>query len=305
MKFIIISLLFSKTLFSNFNVVTTTTDLESIVYDLTKNIKNINVYSLSKAKQDVHYLNATPGMIVRISKADLFIENGLDLEIAWLPKVLAESRNNKVKPGSLGYLNASHGLEAIQIPESIHRDKGDVHPLGNPHYTLDPLKTLIAYKNIKDALIRLDSKNSKIYDQNYNNYFLESEKLVKIWQEKFSKFPNIKLINYHKHFDYFLNLLKIEALASIEPLPGIAPSAKHIAYLKSTFNENNIDLIIMEPWHNKKTAESLAKALNLELLVLCPNVKSCPETNNILDLFNTNAKLIYKAIEKKRIKDKN
>ncbi len=135
-------------------VTTATTDLAALVRTIGGD--RVEVYSLVRPLQDPHYLDATPGMVVRISRSDLVVENGAELEIGWLPEVLSQARNRSVRPSGRGHLNASENVDLIQVPERVFRDQGDVHPSGNPHYTLDLTATQPAAESIASALIRLD-----------------------------------------------------------------------------------------------------------------------------------------------------
>ncbi|MCC5848168.1 MAG: zinc ABC transporter substrate-binding protein [Verrucomicrobia bacterium] len=276
-------------------VTTTTTDLAALVREIGG--EHVEVVSLSRPLQDAHYLDATPGMVVRIGRSDLFVENGFELEMGWVPEVIRETRNRSVRPGGDGHVDASHGIQAIQIPERTHRDMGDVHPSGNPHYTLEPVVAQQAARNIAAGLIRVDEKNADTYKSNLDAYIARSDEVVAKWKEKFAPHANTGVIIYHKHFDYMLKSLGLNIVDAVEPLPGIAPSARHVAQLISTYDTDSVRMVIIEPWHDLRVGKQVADAIGVPLLVLCPTVGSCDGTDDVIALFETNARKILDVLE--------
>lgn len=277
-------------------VTTTTTDLAALARTIGGD--RVDVYSLSRPLQDAHYLDATPGMVVRISRSDLFIENGFDLEMGWVPEVIRETRNRRVRPGGPGHVNASTGIQAIQVPDRIHRDMGDVHPSGNPHYTLEPVVAQQAARNIADGLIRVDPEHAGLYRENLQAYIERSNEVMAAWQAKFAPHAGAQVIIYHKHFDYMLKSLGLDIVAAIEPLPGLAPSARHVANLIAQFRDaETVRAVIMEPWHDQRVGRQVAEAIGVPLLVLCPTVGSCDDTDDLISLFEANAAKILEALQ--------
>ena len=276
-------------------VTTTTTDLAALAREIGG--EHVEVVSLSRPLQDAHYLDATPGMVVRIGRSDLFIENGFELEMGWVPEVVRETRNRNVRPGGAGHVDASHGIQAIQVPERTQRDMGDVHPSGNPHYTLEPVVAQQAARTIAAGLIRVDEKNKAVYEANLAAYIARSNEVVAKWKEAFASHADAGVIIYHKHFDYMLKALGLEIVDAIEPLPGIAPSARHVARLISTHDADSVRMVIIEPWHDLRVGKQVADAIGVPLLVLCPTVGSCEGTDDVIALFETNARKLLEILE--------
>ncbi|MCC5844828.1 MAG: zinc ABC transporter substrate-binding protein [Verrucomicrobia bacterium] len=276
-------------------VTTTTTDLAALAE--TVGGDRVDVFSLSRPLQDAHYLDATPGMIVRISRSDLFIENGFDLEMGWVPEVLRETRNRNVRSGGPGHVNASNGIQAIQVPERIHRDMGDVHPSGNPHYTLDPIIAQQAARNIADGLIRVDPRHADTYRANLEAFIARSDEVVNEWVARFEPHAGSRLIIYHKHFDYMFERLGLGIADSIEPLPGLAPSARHVAGLIARHTPDTVRMVVMEPWHDQRVGRQVADGIGVPLLILCPTVGSCEGAGDLIGLFETNARKLLELLE--------
>jgi len=276
-------------------VTTSTTDLAALAEAIGGD--RVDVVSLSRPLQDAHYLDATPGMIVRISRSDLFIENGFDLEMGWVPEVLRETRNRNVRSGGPGHVNASNGIQAIQVPERIHRDMGDVHPSGNPHYTLDPIVAQQAARNIADGLIRVDPRHADTYRANLEAFIARSDEVVNEWVARFEPHAGSRLIIYHKHFDYMLERLGLAVADSIEPLPGLAPSARHVAGLIARHSPDTVRMVVMEPWHDQRVGRQVADGIGVPLLLLCPTVGSCGGAGDLIGLFETNARKLLELLE--------
>lgn len=274
-------------------VTTTTTDLAALAETIGGD--RVDVTSLSRPLQDAHYLDATPGMVVRIGRSDLFIENGFELEMGWVPEVIRETRNRRVRPGGPGHVDASAGIEAIQVPDRIHRDMGDVHPSGNPHYTLEPVIAQQAARNIAAGLIRVDGDHAAIYRENLEAYIQRSDDVVAAWQAKFEAHAGAQVIIYHTHFDYMLKSLGLDIVDAIEPLPGLAPSARHVGGLISQYSDK-VRLVIMEPWHDRRVGRQVAEGIGAPLLILCPTVGSCEGADDVIGLFETNARKILDAL---------
>lgn len=276
-------------------VTTTTTDLAALVEFLGGD--RVAVHALARPLQDPHFLDATPGMVVRVSRSGLVVSNGAELEIGWLPEVLRQTRNRAVRVGAAGYVDASAGVELIQVPEVITRDQGDVHPSGNPHYTLEPLVAAGAARAIVQGLSRVDPDGSALYERALERYREEAAAVVNHWRERFEPHCGCGVIVYHRHFDYMLKSLGLEIVDTIEPLPGLAPSARHLASLIDRYDSDSVRLVLMEPWQDRRVAERLAEALGVPLVVGCPGVGACPEAADLFSLFELNAARLLQALE--------
>src|SRR4026209_1495725 len=133
------------------NVITTTEDLASIAREVGGD--HVVVESISRGYQDPHFVEAKPSFILKLQKADLLVVVGRELEIGWLPPLIQQSRNAKIQQGAEGYLDASGQAKILEIPQGqITRAMGDVHPLGNPHYWLDPENGKIIARQIAGKL---------------------------------------------------------------------------------------------------------------------------------------------------------
>lgn len=236
---------FSSLSHAKLNVVTTTTDLAAITREVGKSL--ISVDSIARGTQDPHFIEAKPSYMSKANRADLMVSVGLDLEAAWLPGIIQGARNPKINRGEKGNLEIGAFVTPLDVPSGkISRAEGDVHPDGNPHVTLDPIRAGEIAIVIATRLGELDSsnkssfmENAKTFQQNLKNKSLE-------WQKRIDKTGIKKVITYHKTLTYFLDRFHLENPAILEPKPGIPPTSAHILSVIKMMKEQNINLILVE-----------------------------------------------------------
>lgn len=252
------------------NVVCTLPSLASI----TENVggEYVKVSSITKGAQDAHYIEAKPSYMVQLSRADLLIYSGMELEIGWLPLLIQGSRNNQVAVGAMGNLNASNALseeDILQKPRGeIDRSMGDVHPMGNPHYLLNPhlgIKTAVL---ITERLIALDPENKEEYSANLADFQSVMQDKIIRWQERFAPLKGMQVICYHPHWNYTIDWLGIQNMGFIEDRPGIPPTPKHKMETIKLMRHHNIPIVIVSSWKEPTKAAEVAKASDAELVIL-------------------------------------
>lgn len=262
----------------------------SYIGDITKKIGGelVNINTLSKPKEDPHFVIARPSLIAKIRSVDLLIINGGQIEIGWLPPLIKRANNPKVFDGAEGFLDLSQYIDMIDEHHDISRADGDVHPDGNPHFILDPYNVPIIAKAISNKLSELDPKHSSFYKKNLDKFVTEWNKKLAIWDEKMKPLKGRKVIQYHKSFDYFLKRYNMESLDTIEPIPGISPTSKHIMKLiKEIKGEKSPILIMHDVYHNRKAAKLISEKTNLKILAVPHDVNALKDANNIENFYNT------------------
>ncbi len=209
-------------------VVTTTTDIAWLLSELGGN--QVQVDSLLNGSEDPHFIDAMPHFISKVSRADIFCQVGLELELGWAPKILKKSGNQSVQPGGAGFCDVGSFIEAIDIPKGkIDRSGGDVHASGNPHFHLSPSKMIQASNGVVKVLTKIDPPHKSFY---LKNHVALKQKLNQIKEEVSSilkPFKKKKFMEYHKEFSYFMKEYGLENEGSIESVPGVPPSAGRIA----------------------------------------------------------------------------
>ena len=252
-------------------VVTTTEDLAAIAREVGGPL--IEVESLTRGVQDPHHLEARPSLILKASRADLFIEVGLELEIGWVPAVLVAARNLRIQPGGRGFLDASSVIEPMEIPaSSVDRSQGDVHSLGNPHYLLDPGNGQRVAHAIAGKLTELLPERGEELARREQAFVRALDEAIIRWNARMQPYAGRSVVTYHQSWSYFLRAFKLEAAGYIEPKPGIPPSAAHLDQLIRQMKAKRIGFIIIEPYFSRSTPELLVRETGAQLLVLPPAV---------------------------------
>lgn len=272
------------------NIVTTTSDLAAIAREVGGNL--IEVTSIAKGYQDPHFVEAKPSYLLKLRKADLFIQVGLELEVGWAPPLLQNARNPKVLPGNRGFLDASSGCDILEKGKVADRSQGDVHPLGNPHYWLDPANGRIIAQTIARRLAELDPANAASYRDNLTRFEAHLTKKEKEWAQHAAKIKGTKVVTYHNSWPNFVKHFGIEVVNFIEPKPGIPPPPAHIRALIGQIRAEKIRSILVEPYFDLKLPEKIARESGAKVLVFAPSVGSHDEIKTYTDLFDHNLKLL-------------
>ena len=238
-------------------VVATTPDLASVAREIGGD--KVNVVALAKPTEDPHFVDAKPSFIVTLNRADALVEGGAELELGWLPPLLENSRNSKVAAGAPGRVVASEGIRLLEIPTSFDRSKGDIHSLGNPHYMIDPVAVKIVARNIAAHFAALDSRNAAAYNANLARFNSRIDAKLADWQKQLAPYRGAKIVTYHRDFIYFAQRFGLSIVDELEPKPGIAPSPAHLAQVIGEMKRNNVKVILVQPFQNRKTAETVAR----------------------------------------------
>lgn len=267
------------------NIIATIPDLAAIAREVGGDL--VSVESICRGDQDPHYLEPKPSYVVKMNKADLLIEVGLDLEIGWLPVLMTQSRNPKIQRGSPGYLDASRDIPVIEIQTGkVDRSMGDIHPFGNPHYWLDPRNGLIIAREIADKLGKLDPANKTVYDGNLGAFTARLRSRIAGWEREAIGLRGKEIVTHHKSFSYFVSWLGIKVADVIEPKPGIPPPPSHITSLIDLIKSRQIGLIVSENYYDPKPSRELGKKTGAAVRDLAISVGGAPSVNTYEELFD-------------------
>ena len=245
-------------------VVATTPDLASVAKEIGGD--RVSVVALAKPTEDPHYVDAKPSHIVTLNRADALIEGGAELELGWLPPLLENSRNGKISAGAPGRIVASEGIKLIEIPTSFDRSKGDVHSLGNPHFMIDPANVKIVARNIADHFAQIDPKSAATYRGNLARFNAKLNAKLADWQKQLAPYRGSRIVTYHKDFGYLAERFGLNIVDELEPKPGIAPSPAHLAQVIGKMKATNAKVILVQPFQNRKTAETVARQTGAAVL---------------------------------------
>lgn len=291
-------LLTSTSLFSETNIITTVTDLRYIAEQIGKN--KVKVESMIRGFDDPHFVMTRPDFLVKLSEAEIFCQIGLDLEIAWAPLLLQQSRNVKIQKGQNGFCDASVGINILGKPTvQVDRSMGDMHIFGNPHYISDPVNAIQVANNIMTALQRVDPDNGDFYQQNYDEF---RERIVKLTKEELKAFQpyfGSKVAVFHDEFMYLANRFKFNANLTLEERPGIPPSSRYLEQVIKNMKANNIKVILISPVNNPQFAEYVSSQVAGSQVVVMPtSVGALPEIKTYEDTIRQGLKKIKDALDK-------
>jgi zinc/manganese transport system substrate-binding protein len=275
------------------NVVTTIPDIAAMVKEIGGS--EVSVESIAKGSQDPHFIEAKPSYMVKASRADLFLSMGLDLEIGWVPPILAGARNPRVMPGQPGYLELGTLIEAIDKPTgSISRANGDVHPHGNPHFNLDPIRWGQAAEGVGARMGELDPAHAEDYKSRASAFRKRLEEKTKSWKERIRTSGVEKVVTFHPTLNYFLDRFGLELAATLEPKPGIPPTTKHLLEVIDLVKEKKVPVILVENFFDPSAADKIVKEVPGTRVVQVPVlVQGVPGIETTADLMET----LVKAVE--------
>lgn len=277
-------------------VVTTTQDLESIAREVGGD--RIQVESLAKGYQDPHFVEPKPSFILKLHGADLLIVVGREMEIGWLPPLINQSRNARIQPNGDRYLDASLSAHILEIPTGqITRAMGDVHPQGNPHYWLSPENGRRIGQAIEKKLSELSPGDAGYFAQRYADFDKRLAEAEKRWDAAMAPYKGLKIVTYHRSWPNFVEQFGLNVVGYVEPKPGIPPSPSHTLELIQEMKRQQIKIIIMEPYFDAKTPNSIARETGARVVVLAPSVGGAKEVTDYFKLFDYDVDLLVNAIK--------
>jgi zinc/manganese transport system substrate-binding protein len=292
MFFVCISLLQAR---DKLRVVTTLTDLKSITEFIGGD--RVDVFAIATGFQNPHFVDPKPSYILKLSKADMFVTVGLDLETGWVPPLLNSARNANVLKGGAGYVDASENVPLLQVPTSVNRGEGDIHIYGNPHYWLDPAIGRIIAKNICDGLIRLDRDNESFYRGNLKKFDEKIDAKLKEWMAMMQPFKGAKIIAYHNEWIYFEQRFGLKIIDFLEPKPGIPPSPSQLAKVINEMKRDNLKVIITSPYFTAESADLVARNVGGKVVTLATSVGADESIKTYIDLFDYNVGKMVEALK--------
>ena len=277
-------------------VITSTEDLASLTREIGGD--KISVDAIAKGYQDPHFVEAKPSFILKLHSADLLVVVGRDLEIGWLPPLLQQSRNEKIQAGSAGYLDASLTVRILDIPQGqITRAMGDVHPYGNPHYWLEPGNGRRVAQAIQAKLSALQPADAAFFAQRFADFDRRLAAAEKRWDASLAPFKGTKIVTYHRSWPNFAERFGLDVMGYVEPKPGIPPSPQHTLDLISEMKKAKATVILVEPYFDLKTPQSVARETGAKVVVMSPSVGGEKVVTDYIGLFDYDVHLLVTALK--------
>jgi len=296
---------FSSLLFSSpaearkLKVVTTLSDFASLAQTIGGD--RVDTDSIAKGYQDPHFVEPKPSFILKLHDADVLIVAGLELEIGYLPPLLDQARNEKIRPTGAGYLDASVGCDILDRPTGVvTRAMGDVHPYGNPHYWLDPNNGRVIARAITAKLGALDPAGAADYAKNLADFEARLTAAEARWKARIAPFKGTKIVTYHSSWPNFAKAFSLDVVGFLEPKPGIPPTPQHKLEIINLMREQKVPLILMEVYFDRKDPDFVASKTGARVVMIPPSVGGEPAAKDYLSLFDVDVEKIVSALEKKK-----
>lgn len=255
-------------------VVTTLPDLAAIVSEVGGD--HVQVTALASPRQDPHYVDAKPSLLVPLSRADLFIINGVELEVGWVPPLQVGSRNPRIQRGQPGFFEAAEHVTLMGVEQGrVDRSMGDVHPGGNPHFTFDPRAAAQLATALGERLGRIDPANAVRFRSNAARFVESLRALTEAERARFHALATERrrVVSYHDSLPYLFDWLGITAVEHVEPRPGVPPDPGHVARVLAVIKKQNARAIVQEEYYPAKTSKTLARLGGAQMVVLPGNTR--------------------------------
>lgn len=258
----------------------------------------VSTRSLSKGYQDPHFVDPRPSFALALSNADLLLHVGLELEVGWLPPLITGARNGKILTGHLGNLDCSTLVKIREVPtQRLTRSQGDLHPGGNPHYWADPRNGVRIGFGISKRLAKLDPAHAAQFKARYRRFALNLIARMRKWRKMLKPYRLSYVVPYHQSWVYFLKFAGLKRLGTVERLPGVKPSAAHLANLYRRIRANKARLVISESYYPKKTARTVARKFGMKYLTLAAMAGGVRGANSYVKAIDYNVRTIVAALK--------
>lgn len=277
-------------------IVTTTSDMAALAQEVGGD--RVAVESIAKGYQDPHFVEAKPSFLLKLRQADLLIVVGLQLEIGWLPPLVTQCGNPRIQVGAAGYLDASQFAEILEIPTGpVTRAEGDVHPLGNPHYWLDPDNGRRIAKGIAARLAVMDAADSAYFQERFQDFDKRLTAAEQKWDAAMKPYHGRKVVTYHKSLPNFAKHFGLNVIGYVEPRPGIPPTPSHTIELIGLMKRENCKIVMVEPYFDLKTPNSIGRETGAKVVQYLPSVGGEKEASDYFKLFDYDIDLLTKAFQ--------
>lgn len=257
----------------------------------------VSVYVATAALQDAHHIEARPSLIARARSADLMICSGSELEIGWVPLLQTQAGNNRIQPGSPGFLEASQFVERIEIPKMVDRSLGDIHPGGNPHVHTDPRNITRVAEILTQRLVQLDPANAEAYKSRAESFNARWQSAIQRWERDGGRLKGVPIVVYHRDFSYFIRWMGMREVGSLEPKPGIPPTAAHLADLVEQMKRAPAKVIVYSPYHDPRAAQFLSERTGIPAVMVPFTVGGTEKAKDLFGLFDDTLARLLGAVK--------
>jgi zinc/manganese transport system substrate-binding protein len=246
---------------------------------------DIEVYTATTALQNVHRIQARPSLIAKYRQADLLVATGAELEIGWLPALAEKGNNPKLRPGAPGYFEASRHVQMLEVPAVLDRSMGDVHPYGNPHIQTDARNILLIAKPLAERMGQLDPQRAQGYRSRYQAFAAKWQQAIARWEAQAKPLAGLSVITTHRDSVYLFAWLGLREVATLEPKPGIPPSAGHLEKVLAGLKQTPARLVLRAAYQDAKPAEWISQRAGIPVVELPFTVGGAAGADDLYGLF--------------------
>ena len=276
-------------------VVTTIPDLKSLTEAVGGDL--VDVESLTRGTQNFHEAEVRPSMMLKLRRADLLIENGLELD-AWVDVAVQGANNGNIVRGAPGRIEIARNVPILEVPSTrVDRSMGDVHPLGNPHFSLDPGLAPIITENILQGLVRVAPQHRAAFEKNRQAFLARLDSEMARWTKAMEPVKGAKIVVFHPDFIYFVTRFGLVQIGTVEDRPGIPPSPGHLVRLIEQMKQEKVKAVLVEPWNDKKLAERVAQEAGAKALVFASAVGAVKGADNYIAAIDYNIRILAEALK--------
>jgi ABC-type Zn uptake system ZnuABC Zn-binding protein ZnuA len=276
-------------------VITSTTDLKALTEVVTGDLAEVD--AMARPTQNPHDLEVRPSLMVKVRRADAMIVNGLELD-DWADVVAQGANNSNVIPGAPGRIDTSRGIPILEVPKTrVDRSMGDVHPLGNPHYTLDPGMASIVTQNILEGLARIAPQHRAAFERNRQQFLARVDEAMGRWTKTLEPYKGSPVVVNHALWIYLLTRFGVVQVGTVEERPGIPATANHIVKLVNLMKEDRVKAVIAEPWSDFKLVQRIAQEAGANAAILAATVGSVKGTDTFIEAVDFNVKTLAQMLK--------
>ena len=276
-------------------VVVTIPDLKSLTEAVGGDV--VEVDALTRGTQNFHEAEVRPSMMLKLRRADALVENGAELDL-WADVAVLGANNPNIVRGAAGRIEISRGIPLLEVPSTrVDRSMGDVHPLGNPHFSLDPGLAPIITQNIVDGLSRLSPDDRPTFERNRRAFLERLGEEMGRWTKLMEPVRGAKVVAYHPDVIYFLTRFGLVQVGTLEDRPGIPPSPQHLVQIIRQMKAEGIKVILVEPWNDFKLAQRVAEEAGAKAYVFASAVGGVKGTDNYIATIEFNVTLLAQALK--------
>jgi len=293
-----VSLLGSVSVHAALNVFATVPEWGALAQELGGD--KLKVFVATNALQDPHHVEAKPSLITRARNADLVIASGAELEVGWLPLVLRESGNSKVMPGQPGYFEAAQQVRMLEVPQRLDRADGDVHAGGNPHIQTGARNFLPVGSALAQRLAELDPANAAAYQAGYKAFAEKWQAALARWEKQAAPLRGVPVAVQHKAFVYLSDWLGLREIATLEPKPGVDPSAAYLSKLAAQFaakDGNAPRMVLRSIYNSPRAADWISEKSGVPVVILPFTVGGSERAKDLFGLFDDSIERLLKALK--------